>query len=157
MNPDYLEITDGIALIIATWENKLINLETGVISNRFNVQNRTIKQILGHLIDSASNNHQRMIRLQYNSELVFPDYRQDNDRWIAIQNYQDADWINLVQLWKFFNLHMIQVIQSIDNSKLQNVWKDFEGTSVTLDQMIVGYLDHLNLHMNEIQVLTDNE
>ena len=157
MNHDYLDITTGIARIIATWENKLMNLQTEVISKRFNVQNRSIKQLLGHLIDSASNNHQRMIRLQYNSELVFPDYRQDNDRWIAIQNYQDANWPNLVQLWKFFNLHMIQVIQSIDNSRLQNQWKDFEGTSVTLDQMIVGYLDHLNLHMNEIQELIDNE
>ena len=157
MNHDYLDITTGIARVIATWENKLMNLQTEVISNRFNVQNRSIKQLLGHLIDSASNNHQRMIRLQYNSELVFPDYRQDNDRWIAIQNYQDANWPNLVQLWKFFNLHMIQVIQSTDNSRLQNQWKDFEGTSVTLDQMIVGYLDHLNLHMNEIQELIDNE
>jgi len=157
MNQDYLDITTGIARVIATWENKLMNLQTEVISNRFNVQNRSIKQLLGHLIDSASNNHQRMIRLQYNSELVFPDYRQDNDRWIAIQNYQDANWPNLVQLWKFFNLHMIQVIQSTDNSRLQNQWKDFEGTSVTLDQMIVGYLDHLNLHMNEIQELIDNE
>ena len=157
MNHDYLDITTGIARIIATWENKLMNLQTEVISNRFNVQNRSIKQLLGHLIDSSSNNHQRMIRLQYNSELVFPDYRQDNDRWIAIQNYQDANWPNLVQLWKFFNLHMIQVIQSTDNSRLQNQWKDFEGTSVTLDQMIVGYLDHLNLHMNEIQELIDNE
>jgi len=157
MNHDYLDITTGIARIIATWENKLMNLQTEVISNRFNVQNRSIKQLLGHLIDSASNNHQRMIRLQYNSELVFPDYRQDNDRWISIQNYQDANWPNLVQLWKYFNLHMIQVIQSTDNSRLQNHWKDFEGTSVTLDQMIVGYLDHLNLHMNEIQELIDNE
>ena len=157
MNHDYLDITTGIARIIATWENKLMNLQTEVISNRFNVQNRSIKQLLGHLIDSASNNHQRMIRLQYNSELVFPDYRQDNDRWISIQNYQDANWPNLVQLWKYFNLHIIQVIQSIDNSRLQNQWKDFEGTSVTLDQMIVGYLDHLNLHMNEIQELIDNE
>ena len=157
MNHDYLDITTGIARIIATWENKLMNLQTEVISNRFNVQNRSIKQLLGHLIDSASNNHQRMIRLQYNSELVFPDYRQDNDRWISIQNYQDANWPNLVQLWKYFNLHMIQVIQSTDNSRLQNQWKDFEGTSVTLDQMIVGYLDHLNLHMNEIQELIDNE
>jgi len=157
MNHDYLDITTGIARVISTWENKLMNLQTEVISNRFNVQNRSIKQLLGHLIDSASNNHQRMIRLQYNSELVFPDYRQDNDRWISIQNYQDANWPNLVQLWKYFNLHMIQVIQSTDNSRLQNQWKDFEGTSVTLDQMIVGYLDHLNLHMNEIQELIDNE
>lgn len=72
------------------------------ITLKRNKQNRTIKQILGHLIDSASNNHQRMVRLQYSKDLLFfPDYRQDNDLWIALQDYQNEDWNNLIQLWKF--------------------------------------------------------
>ncbi|HLP03883.1 MAG TPA: DinB family protein, partial [Paludibacter sp.] len=121
-----------------------------------NNQNRTIKQILGHLIDSASNNHQRMIRLQYNTNLIFPDYRQDNDLWIAIQDFQTEDWNNLIQLWKYFNLHMVQVIKSVDQSKLDNYWHDFEGTKVTLQEMIEGYLWHIDLHLNEIQELIDN-
>jgi hypothetical protein len=94
-----------------------------------------------------------MVRLQYNKELVFPDYRQDNDLWITIQNYQDANWQNIVQLWKFYNLHIIHVIQSIDLNKLENYWNDFEGTKVTLEQMIEGYLWHLELHLKEIQVV----
>lgn len=105
------------------------------------------------MIDSASNNHQRMVRLQYNSELVFPDYRQDNDLWIALQDYQNADWQELIQLWKFFNLHIIQVIKTVDPTKLENFWCDFEGAKVTLQQMIEGYLWHLELHLNEIQQL----
>lgn len=155
MATNYSNITSGITQVIATWESELITLSNEIISNKRNKQNRTIKQILGHLIDSASNNHQRMIRLQYNSELIFPDYRQDNNRWIAIQNYQEANWTNIVQLWKFFNLQIIQVIENVDKSKLQNHWYDFEGTRVTLDDMIIGYLEHLNLHMNEIQELID--
>lgn len=57
-----------------------------------------------------------MIRLQYNDNLTFPDYTQDNDRWIAIQDYQHANWTNLVGLWKSFNLHMIHLIKSIDRA-----------------------------------------
>lgn len=143
----------GIQASIATWEPVLIHLPEEVIMNRRNKQNRTIKQILGHMIDSASNNHQRMVRLQYNSELIFPDYRQDNDLWIALQDYQNANWQDLIQLWKFFNLHVIQVIKAIDTTKLENFWCDFEGTKVTLQQMIEGYLWHLELHLNEIQEL----
>ena len=94
-----------------------------------------------------------MVRLQYHKELVFPDYRQDNDLWIAIQNYEKSDWKNLIQLWKFYNLHIIQVIEEADSSALQNFWTDFEGTKVTLEDMITGYLDHLHLHMNEIDEL----
>jgi len=152
---DFSNITNGISKVIEKWEPKLISLPIDTITQKRNKQNRTIKQILGHLIDSASNNHQRMIRLQYNSDLVFPDYRQDNDLWIALQDFQNEDWNNLIQLWKYFNLHMIQVIKSVDQSKLDNYWYDFEGTKVTLQQMIEGYLWHIDLHCNEIQELID--
>jgi len=94
-----------------------------------------------------------MIRLQYNDNLVFPDYTQDNDRWIAIQDYQHADWSNLVQLWKSFNLHMVHLIESIDQSKLNNSWTDSEGNKVKLGDMIKGYPWHLNLHINDIDDL----
>lgn len=112
-------ITDGIAQVIEKEERLLSDLPAEVITQRRNKQNRTIKQILGHLIDSASNNHQRMVRLQYSKDLLFfPDYRQDNDLWIALQDYQNADWTTLIQLWKFYNLHIIQIIHSVDGTKL---------------------------------------
>lgn len=152
---DFSNITNGIIYYIDKWEEKLTNLPNETISNKRNKQNRTIKQILGHLIDSASNNHQRMIRLQYNDKLQFPDYQQDNDLWIALQDYQNADWITIIQLWKYYNLHMIQVIKSVDQSKLDNSWQSFEDITVTLQQMIEGYLAHIDLHLNEIQELID--
>ncbi|HNX87484.1 MAG TPA: DinB family protein [Paludibacteraceae bacterium] len=152
---EFSKITNGIVEIIDSWEPKLTNLPIETITLKRNNQNRTIKQILGHLIDSASNNHQRMIRLQYNTNLTFPDYRQDNDLWIALQDFQSENWNNLIQLWKYFNLHMIQVIKSVDQFKLDNYWHDFEGTKVTLQEMIEGYLWHINLHLNEIQELID--
>ena len=151
---DFTAITTGIARVIETEEGLLNSLSVEAITLRRNSQNRTIKQILGHLIDSASNNHQRMVRLQYSKDLLFfPDYRQDNDLWIALQYYQHTDWYNLIQLWKFYNLHIIQVIQSVDKSKLDSYWCDFEGTKVTLKDMIEGYLDHLLLHIGEIHEL----
>ena len=146
-------------------EPVLINLSEDVITNRFNSQGRSIKMLLGHLIDSASNNHQRMVRLQYaprvgysipNGErglLVFPDYTQDNNLWLQLQDYQNEDWNTLVQLWKFYNLHIIQVIQSVDESKLNNYWLDYEGNQVTLHDMIVGYTGHLELHIGHIHEL----
>jgi len=152
---DFSNITNGIFEYIENWENRLHALPEDVISNRRNRQNRTIKQILGHLIDSASNNHQRMIRLQYNKNLEFPDYQQDNDLWISLQDYQHADWKTTINLWKYYNLHMVQVIKSIDESQLQNTWKSFDNTNVSLQQMIEGYLGHIELHFNEIQQLID--
>lgn len=153
MKADFSQVNNGIQNIVERWEPILKNIPEKVLSQNKNKQDRTIKQILGHLIDSASNNHQRMVRLQYNQNLVFPDYRQDNDLWISLQQYQSADWHNLIQLWKFYNLHIIQVIESVDKTKLNNYWYDFEGTKVTLNDMIEGYVSHLELHFSEIQEL----
>jgi hypothetical protein len=155
---NFNHITSGINQVIDHWEPKLLQLPETVITQRLNAQNRSIKQLLGHLVDSASNNHQRMVRLQYNKTLEFPDYTQDNDLWIAIQNYQNADWHNLVQLWKYYNLQIIQIINSVDELQLQNNWCDYEGNCVTLAQMIDGYLWHLELHIGEIKnLINDND
>ena len=85
-------------------KTKLFRFPKEVITQRRNTQNRTIKQIVGHMVDSASNNTHRVVHLQYReSPLEFPNYATygNNDRWIAIQNYQDENWENLVQLWKY--------------------------------------------------------
>ena len=95
---DFSNVTNGILRYIDTWEQKLIDLPVDTITKKRNKQNRTIKQILGHLVDSAANNHQRVVRLQYNDKLDFPDYQQDDDLWIALQDYQNADWNITIQL-----------------------------------------------------------
>ncbi len=90
---NFIHVTTGITQVIEAEEKLLSSLPVEVITQRRNGQNRTIKQILGHLINSASNNHQRMVRLQYSKDLLFfPDYTQDNDLWIVLQDYQNADW-----------------------------------------------------------------
>lgn len=154
--------------ILATVEREepiLRSLSEDVITSRFNHQNRSIKMLIGHLIDSASNNHQRMVRLQYaprcghsmpNTEmgmLVFPDYTQDNDLWISLQDYQHEDWNQLLALWRAYNLHIAHLIKSVDQSKLDNYWIDYEGCRVTLRDMIVGYTGHLHLHLEHIHQL----
>jgi hypothetical protein len=121
--------------------------------NRRNSQGRTIKQIVGHLIDSASNNTHRIVHLQYQpSPLVFPNYASfgNNDRWIAIQDYQTENWSDLVQLWKYINKHIIHVIRRINPEKLDNEWSAGLDSKIPLRSMIVDYLRHLELHLNEI-------
>lgn len=150
---NFQDITDRIEELISLWEVKLLQLPQDIRTERRNSQNRTIKQILGHMIDSASNNHQRIVRLQYTKTLEFPDYRQDNDLWIAIQNHQQEDWSIMINMWKYFNLHLGHLFLNIDPTCLDNKWTDFEGTVVSLGEMIEGYLVHLELHLLEIKEL----
>lgn len=138
------------------WEPRLISLSTDVITNRRNGQNRTIKQILGHMIDSASNNTHRIIHMQYQeSPLIYPDYANlgNNDRWIAIQNYQSEDWNDLIQLWKYATIHLVHVIRNVNIAKLDNEWTSALGENVPLKAMIIDYLRHFKLHLDEINEL----
>jgi hypothetical protein len=122
-------INQGLLSLIEEWEPKLSALGNDVITERRNSQNRSIKQIVGYMVDSASNNTHRIIHLQYQeSPLNFPDYANlgNNDRWIAIQNYQEKEWNSLVQLWKYTNMHIVHVIQNINIEKFENKWISFE-------------------------------
>ena len=146
--------------LIAVWESKLLAIPEDLLASRRNNQQRTIKQILGHMVDSASNNTHRIIHLQYQpSPLQFPDYANlgNNDRWIAIQDYQSENWHDLVKLWRYANLHLIHVINHLDNSKLDNEWTTALNWRVTLRDMVLDYLPHFKLHLTEIdQLLTES-
>src|SRR4029077_3315712 len=69
------------------------------------------REIVGHLIDSASNNHQRFVRAQFQNHLTFAGY--DQDAWVARQCYQHAPWHELVALWAGFNRHLARVMASV--------------------------------------------
>src|SRR5688572_32789681 len=71
----------------------------------------SIKEVLGHLVDSAANNHQRFVRAQFTDDLVFPGYEQD--RWVSAQKYREASWPDLVQLWSSYNLHLLHLVSVI--------------------------------------------
>lgn len=153
---EFQSVPLAIRSLVGEWESLLLSLSDDLITQRRNGQNRTIKQIVGHMIDSASNNTHRIVHLHYQGNpLEFPNYAThgNNDRWIAIQNYQDEEWNLLVQLWKYSNLHIAHVIEYVDPLKLENQWLAGEGRLISMEEMIIGYLPHLQLHLGEINDL----
>ena len=69
------------------------------------------RELLGHLIDSASNNHQRFVRAQVRDDLIFEGY--DQEKWVRAQGYAEAPWAELVGLWRAYNLHLARVIDAV--------------------------------------------
>jgi hypothetical protein len=108
------------------------------------------KQVLGHLIDSASNNHQRFVRLQQFEHLQLAGYAQDH--WVGVQGYAEADWGNLIDLWSAYNLHLSNVIRRIKPETLKNRCELTPGRSATLDYFVDDYLGHLQHHLRQMGV-----
>lgn len=106
------------------------------------------KEIIGHLIDSASNNHQRFIRAQLITNLIFPSYEQE--KWVKLQNYQGERWLDLVELWKNYNLHLLHVVSIIPEDVMKRTCKIEDKEPVSLLILFEDYINHLRHHLAQI-------
>ena len=106
------------------------------------------KQILGHLIDSAANNHQRLVRVQLTNGLSLLGYAQND--WVAVQHYQSESWSDLLALWKSYNQHLLHVMANIPEDKLAQTVRVGAGEPVTLGFLVEDYMEHLQHHLRQI-------
>jgi hypothetical protein len=118
------------------------------------------REIVGHLVDSAANNHKRFVRGQLQDDLVFLGYAQED--WVRVQRYADAPWTDLVALWRLYNLHLARVMELVpDERRLSprarhNVEEigfaaPVEATA-TLDGIMLDYVEHLLHHLRQLGV-----
>ena len=105
------------------------------------------KQILGHLIDSATNNHQRFIRVQFEQTPTIV-YKQNE--WNALSYYQQLDSGQLIQFWTLYNKQLIHIIRHIPEQNLQKECNAGGQAPVTLEWLINDYVAHLEHHLHQI-------
>ena len=106
------------------------------------------KEILGHLIDSVANNHQRCVRAGYNVADQFPPYNQNE--WVRIQQYNKISWHDLIHLWSVYNQHLCHVIDSLPNESKSTPCNIGKEEPVTLEFVVTDYLKHLRHHIGQI-------
>jgi len=105
-------------------------------------------QVIGHLIDSAANNHQRFIRAQQNQALVFPGYAQEH--WVGTQFYNDRPWPDLVEFWTTYNRHLAHVIEHIPEDRRDVSCTIGSGEPVTLAFLVHDYIVHMRHHLKQV-------
>jgi hypothetical protein len=112
---------------------------------RLSPERWTKKQVVGHLIDSASNNHQRFVRGQLASGQDFPRY--DQDGWVRVQDYQSARCADLIALWRAYNTHLLHVAERMTGDGRRATCRVGGGAEVTLAWLFTDYMDHLEHHL----------
>jgi hypothetical protein len=111
------------------------------------------KEILGHLMDSASNNHQRFVRaqmLEKLGEFAFPGY--DQDEWVRRQDYNSKPWIELIELWRLYNRHVAHAMRNIPDEKLATICRIGSDEPVALGSIAEDYLAHMRHHLSQLGV-----
>ena len=142
-----IEVASGLRQTLESARAPLLAITGQAADQRPSRDKWSRKEILGHLIDSAANNHQRFVRLQQEEVLVLPGYQQEE--WVQTQNYAASEWRDLVELWLAYNRHLTHVIRHTDASAARHVWKG-PGGDVDLQYIIEDYLRHLRHHLEQI-------
>jgi hypothetical protein len=117
------------------------------------------REIVGHLIDSAANNHRRFVLGQFQNDLIFPGYAQED--WVKAQRYNEAPWEELVTLWRSYNLQLSRVMEAtpeevrLKERRRHNLheiaWQSVaEEDATTLDYLMEDYVGHLKNHLKQI-------
>lgn len=135
--------------LVADKREWLLGLEESLVRHKPNRDRWSIAEVVGHLIDSACNNHQRFIRAQESESLTFPKYEQNS--WVEKNAYDSADWESLVELWFHYNMQLTRVIQKMEEEVLSNKCTIGPFDPCTLEWLVTDYLDHLKHHLVKIE------
>lgn len=130
-----------------TVPDQLLALGEEVLSHKPAPNKWSKKEIIGHLIDSAANNHQRFVRGQFEAA---PSISYDSDNWVAGNYYHNADSKQLIALWEHYNRHLATVISHIPDDLLTRQIQTGPEQRYTLEFLIRDYVMHLEHHLDEI-------
>ncbi len=112
------------------------------------------KEELGHLLDSAANNHQRIVRAQFEDKLAMPGYEQN--RWVAVHAYQRRDWGELIELWRALNLQLLAAAEAVPDTAWPHTLTVAGSEPMTLEFVFDDYLAHMAHHLQHIGIEVDD-
>ncbi|MGE5478882.1 MAG: DinB family protein [Chloroflexota bacterium] len=104
------------------------------------------KEIIGHLIDSATNNHHRLVRGQFEQ---IPEIQYDQDKWRQFSYYQHIESSQIISFWTIYNKQLIEIIKRIPKASLSKQVK-IGNDLYSLEQLIVDYVNHLEHHLRQV-------
>ncbi len=142
------DVSDQLNRTVSEAAPRLLAINTADNSKPLSPGGWSRKQIMGHLIDSASNNHQRFVRALLQPSLEFPGYDQNGN--VRVQGVQEADWDLLVSLWASYNCFLAHVLARVPESKLQTACRIGDGDPVTLEFLARDYVRHMIHHLDQI-------
>ena len=153
------DMGDQLREIISMAYVPLKNKSNDELSSKESPGKWSEKEIIGHLIDSAYNNHQRFLRAMDQDHLVFNGY--DQEKWVIHNNYQQRESYEVIECWKMSNMQLAELIDRIPKNKLEYETIDHnfhkicmvrpEKNSISsLKYLISDYLFHLEHHLQQI-------
>jgi hypothetical protein len=142
------DIARQLREILESAKPRLLALSEREASEKPYGEKWSLKELLGHLVDSASTNHQRIVRMQQVPDLGKFGYEQEH--WVRSQCYQEEAWGDIVWVWYYYNKHLAHVIDHVNDAALGNVCDMDYPRPATLEFVIKDYIKHMQHHLGQI-------
>jgi hypothetical protein len=138
---------DRLQLLCDTIPDLLLNIDEAIFSEKPSSDKWSKKEIIGHLIDSAVNNHQRFVRAQFED---IPSIAYNQNKWNEYNYYQQMNKLQIISFWTAYNRQLVELIKRIPQHKL-NARVNIGGAEiVTLGFLINDYVAHLEHHLKQV-------
>lgn len=143
-------ISKDLNTTVSSFYLKHDNIADNTASKRPDPKEWSLKEIIGHLINSAANNHQRFIGLQFVSTMQFPEYQKFHLEWLEREQFNGLNYADLMLLWKQYNIFLSHIIGIADSTKMENVLV-MDDKEMTLRDLIIDYVGHLKTHLKQFE------
>ena len=141
------EVSERLRQVVALAEPKLRGITEEAAAKPALKGGWSAKQVIGHLIDSAANNHQRFVRASLDGAYAGPGYAQDD--WVNLEDYQRQKWADILILWSAYNRHLAHLLTQIPDDKAGLSCK-VGSSEYTLGYVINDYVDHMVGHLKQV-------
>lgn len=133
---------------------RLKALSSTQIEQKAKLESWSAKQELGHLVDSAAQDHQHIVRTQLEEHPAMPDYH--GDLWVSLHRYQERDWKELVDVWTALNRQLLAVAEALPDSGWSRSCTIGDSKPLTARFVFDDYVAHQSGHLRHIGVEVDD-
>lgn len=149
-----MQALNSLRILLKDLPDRLKRIPAARVELRPNPSKWSPKEELGHLIDSAVNNHRRILLTQLENSPALPSY--DGERWVEVQRYQERDWNELVLLWCAFNQHLLAAAEAVPELAWVRTCTIGDSEPMTLKFVVDDYVDHMVHHLRHIGIELDD-
>ena len=130
-------------------QGRLLALSPALADTPWRAGGWTRKQIVGHLLDSATNNRQRFVRAATEGRYAGPQYQQE--AWVAAHGYAEQTWETLLLWWQVEHEILAAVVDRVPEDRLEASCVVGEDAPVTLRFLIEDYISHQQWHFKQLE------